>query len=141
MKLIFNNIFNDEFNYYIRCSKPLIYSVPADSLSNYLFDIEGVQIAEWAIKILNDSKLTHGDVSLRVWGAEIDRDNVWLEYMFFDSETEEYDETDSFSCRVCINRQEMIYAVTKWRDFLQRPIDPDYQEIIDTEDCYLNQNG
>ena len=35
-----------------------------------------------------------------------------------------------FSCK------EVAYALDKWRDFIQREIDPEYSEIIDTEDVY-----
>ena len=36
-----------------------------------------------------------------------------------------------------INREEIIYALEKWKKFLEKEItDPSYKEIIDTDDLY-----
>ena len=42
--------------------------------------------------------------------------------------------------RAYINREEVAYAMSKWRNFLKREIiDGSYEEIIDTEDVYKKE--
>ena len=71
-------------------------------------------------------------IGSEVWDAEIVGDEVQMRYAFAseDPEDEEYEPL------LILPRKEVAYAMDKWLAFLQREIDPDYSEIIDTEEAY-----
>ena len=95
-------------------------------LSNYLYDTD-YELAEFVLKKLNDENISYCDIGSQGWEAHIEDKTVDIALIF----SEEDDK------RAYINREEVAYAMSKWRDFLKREIiDGSYEEIIDTEDVY-----
>ena len=98
-------------------------------LAGYLFDTD-YELAEFVLKKLNDENISYCDIGSQGWEAHIEDKTVDIALIF----SEEDDE------RAYINREEVAYAMSKWRDFLKREIiDGSYEEIIDTEDVYKKE--
>ena len=98
-------------------------------LSNYLYDTD-YELAEFVLKKLNDKDISYYDIGSQGWEAHIEDKTVDIAVIF----SEEDDE------RAYIDREEVAYAMSKWRDFLKREIiDGSYEEIIDTEDVYKKE--
>ena len=43
---------------------------------------------------------------------------------------------ENYKPPLILPRKEVAYAVEKWIEFLKKEINPEYSEIIDTEDVY-----
>ncbi len=71
-------------------------------------------------------------IGSEVWDAEIVGDEVQMRFVFASEDPEDED----YQPLLILPRKEVAYAVDKWLAFLQREIDPDYSEIIDTEEAY-----
>ena len=98
-------------------------------LAGYLFDTD-YELAEFVLKKLNDKDISYCDIGSQGWEAHIEDKTVDIAVIF----SEEDDK------RVYINREEVAYAMSKWRDFLKREIiDGSYEERIDTEDIYKKE--
>ena len=98
-------------------------------LAGYLFDTD-YELAEFVLKKLNDENINYCDIGSQGWEAHIEDKTVDIAVIF----SEEDDK------RAYINREEVAYAMSKWRDFLKREIiDGSYEEIIDTEDVYKKE--
>ena len=98
-------------------------------LSNYLYDTD-YELAEFVLKKLNDENISYCDIGSQGWDVELENDKVIIAEMCSSEEDE----------RAYINREEVAYAMSKWRDFLKREIiDGSYEEIIDTEDVYKKE--
>ena len=98
-------------------------------LSNYLYDTD-YELAEFVLNKLNDENISYCDIGSQGWEAHIEDKTVDIAVIF----SEEDDK------RAYINREEVAYAMSKWRDFLKREIiDGSYEEIIDTEDVYKKE--
>ncbi len=95
-------------------------------LANYLDSVD-FDLAEYVLKKLNDEKIDYCDAGSQAWDVELENNKVIITIMCSSEEDE----------RACINRKEVVYAMLKWKKFLERKFDnPNYQEIIDTEDVY-----
>ena len=98
-------------------------------LANYI-DSSDLSLTEYILKNLNDKDISYCDIGSQSWEAYIEDKKVDIALIF----SEEDDE------RAYINREEVAYAMSKWRDFLKREIiDGSYEEIIDTEDVYKKE--
>jgi len=98
-------------------------------LSNYLYDTD-YELAEFVLKKLNDENISYCDIGSQGWDVELENDKVIIAEMCSSEEDE----------RAYINREEVAYAMSKWRDFLKREIiDGSYEEIIDTENVYKKE--
>lgn len=93
-----------------------------------------------------DSSITLADLSIDkdyvstdVMDAVIDKDKVYLGFSLYLPEDRPADYDPSEEKYYIIDREELTYLVRRWYSFIQRPVElkqPDYQEIIDSEDAY-----
>lgn len=98
-------------------------------LASYI-DSSDLSLTEYILKNLNDKDVSYCDIGSQRWGAYIEDKKVDIALIF----SEEDDE------RAYIDREEVAYAMSKWRDFLKREIiDGSYEEIIDTENVYKKE--
>ena len=98
-------------------------------LANYI-DSSDLSLTEYILKNLNDKDISYCDIGSQSWEAYIEDKKVDIALIF----SEEDDE------RAYIDREEVAYAMSKWRDFLKREIiDGSYEEIIDTENVYKKE--
>ena len=98
-------------------------------LASYI-DSSDLSLTEYILKNLNDKDVSYCDIGSQRWEAYIEDKKVDIALIF----SEEDDE------RAYINREEVAYAMSKWRDFLKREIiDGSYEEIIDTENVYKKE--
>ena len=81
---------------------------------------------------LNSSFVKEGIVGSEAWGADIIGDKV---EMYFNFSSEDPNDED-YAPVLILSRREVAYAAAKWVKFLEREFDPEYSEIIDTEDVY-----
>ena len=95
-------------------------------LSSYLDDLD-LRMSKWVLEKLKNKNINNDDISSQGWEAFIENDQVLITYIF-------NNEKDPVAI---INREEIIYALEKWKKFLEKEItDPSYKEIIDTDDLY-----
>ena len=95
-------------------------------LSSYLDDLY-LRMSKWVLEKLKNKNINNDDISSQGWEAFIENDQVLITYIF-------NNEKDPVAI---INREEIIYALEKWKKFLEKEItDPSYKEIIDTDDLY-----
>ena len=66
------------------------------------------------------------------WDAEIIGDKVEMRFAFAEDDPNDED----YAPILTLPRREVAYAAAKWVKFLEREFDPEYSEIIDTEDAY-----
>ena len=93
-----------------------------------------------------DSSITLADLSIDkdyvstdVMDAVIDKDKVYLGFSLYLSEDRPADYDPSEEKYYIVDREELTYLARRWYRFIQRPVElkqPDYQEIIDSEDAY-----
>lgn len=68
------------------------------------------------------------DVSSNSWGVDVVENDVYI-FFLYDSDNKQY--------QIKIPKIEFIFIIRRWIDFLNKPIEnPNYQEIIDSEDAY-----
>ena len=68
------------------------------------------------------------DVSSNSWGVDVVENDVYI-FFLYDSDNKQY--------QIKIPKIEFIFIIRRWIDFLNKSIeDPNYQEIIDSEDAY-----
>ncbi len=114
----------DDENYYDRVKKNNL--LQELYLSDYFYDTD-LALAEYVLDKLNDENVDDYDISSQGYDVELKKDKVIFSEMYSSEEDNE----------VSIDRKEVAYAMLKWKLFLEREIDnPNYQEIIDTEDVY-----
>lgn len=71
--------------------------------------------------------------------AVIDKDKVYLGFSLYLPEDRPADYESSEEKYYIIDREELTYLARRWYSFIQRSVElkqPDYQEIIDSEDAY-----
>ena len=93
-----------------------------------------------------DSSITLADLSIDkdyvstdVMDAVIDKDKVYLGFSLYLREDRPADYNPSEEKYYIVDREELTYLARRWYRFIQRPVElkqPDYQEIIDSEDAY-----
>lgn len=91
----------------------------------------------YMLEDLYNNSLTNCYIGVDAIDALIDYDNVKIGYWLYedDCEPEDYDPKDTIY--IVISREELIYLLEKWDEFLAKPIiDLNYEEIIDTQDMY-----
>ncbi len=71
-------------------------------------------------------------ISTEGWDAEIVDNEVQMRFAFASDDPEDED----YQPLLILPRKEVAYAMDKWLAFLQREVDPNYSEIIDTEEAY-----
>ncbi|EEY35427.1 DUF5376 domain-containing protein [Pseudoleptotrichia goodfellowii] len=98
-------------------------------LAEYLYDTD-LNLAEYVLDKLNDKTIDDYDIGSQGWDVELEEDKVVIGQMCSSEDDK----------RAYINREEVAYAMLKWKHFLEREFDvPDYQEVIDTEDVYRGE--
>lgn len=68
----------------------------------------------------------NGDICLQSWRGEILENDIVEIYFSFDSDNKDY--------IAQIPRKDLLILLYKWRDFLQRVPDLEYEEIIDLDE-------
>lgn len=68
----------------------------------------------------------NGDICLQSWGGQILENDIVEIYFSFDSDNRDY--------IAQIPRKDLLILLYKWRDFLQRVPDLEYEEIIDLDE-------
>ncbi len=81
---------------------------------------------------MNNPSVKRQLISTEGWDAEIVGDEVQMRFAFASEDPEDED----YQPILFLPRKEVAYAMEKWLAFLQRDIDPNYSEIIDTKEAY-----
>lgn len=93
-------------------------------LAEYLADSD-IEFAKYALGKLENKDITNDFVGSEGWDADIMGDKVMIELS-----------NTNYDKKVYIDRKIVAYAVSRWLKFLERDMDINYEEIIDTEDMY-----
>lgn len=87
----------------------------------------------WARKVLNilkDTSTTEGVIGVESIDAVISYNDVKIGYELDEPNNDDF-------CQFLIDRNELIYLIERWIDFIGKPIkDANVQEIIDSKDAY-----
>ncbi|MBH5329510.1 DUF5376 family protein [Eikenella sp. S3360] len=102
-------------------------------LGMYLHDLKMIDVVKSILHKLKKPLAKTGLVGSESWYAEIIDDKVKMQFGFASEDPEDED----YQPILFLPRKEVAYAMEKWLAFLQRDIDPNYSEIIDTEEAYL----
>ena len=108
-------------------------------LAQYLSDMPKIGFSAHLYQCLHklDDQQSFVEVSSSTYVAGIVNINhIEITYAFGshdDPKDEDYAPWFIFPCK------EVAYALDRWRNFIQREIDPEYSEIIDTEDVYKDK--
>ncbi|MBH5329615.1 DUF5376 family protein [Eikenella sp. S3360] len=146
MKLIFRNIYSEGWKEYMHDAisyhavKDKFDGYPAgDSdfeeekmLGIYLYELRMIDVVKSILHKLKNPLAKTGLVGSESWYAEIIDDKVKMQFAFASEDPEDED----YQPILFLPRKEVAYAMGKWLAFLQRDIDPNYSEIIDTEEAY-----
>ena len=101
-------------------------------LGTYLSDVNWMEFAHSVAGKLNSSFVKERIISSESWDAEIIGDKVEMRFTFAEDDPNDED----YAPILILPRREVAYAAAKWVKFLEREFDPEYSEIIDTEDVY-----
>lgn len=101
-------------------------------LAAFLSNTDSVYAAQFARGKLFSQFVKQEFIGSEVWDAEIVGDEVQMRDAFASEDPEDED----YQPLLILPRKEVAYAMDKWLAFLQREVDPDYSEIIDTEEAY-----
>ena len=93
-------------------------------LAEYLADSD-IEFAKYALGKLKNKDITNDFVGSEGWDADIMGDKVMIELS-----------NTNYDKKVYIDRKIVAYAVSRWLKFLERDMDINYEEVIDTEDMY-----
>ena len=93
-------------------------------LAEYLVDSD-IRLAKYALGKLENKDITNDFVGSEGWDADIMGDKVMIELS-----------NNNYEDKIYIDRKIVAYAVSRWLKFLERDMDINYEEIIDTEDMY-----
>ena len=130
MRIIFKYYFNEiEKKFITTCDSEFKFDY--EPLISYLNDDLGDkrEYKEFLKDILN-VLINNGeeDVSSNSWGVDVVGDEVYI-FFLYDSDNKQY--------QIKLPKIEFIFIIRRWIDFLNKPIEnPNYQEIIDSEDAY-----
>ena len=84
-----------------------------------------IEFAKYALGKLENKDIINDFVGSEGWDADIMGDKVMIELS-----------NTNYDKKVYIDRKIVAYAVSRWLKFLERDMDINYEEIIDTEDMY-----
>ncbi|WP_225748559.1 DUF5376 family protein [Eikenella sp. Marseille-P7795] len=101
-------------------------------LAALLGNSDSLYSAPFAKDKLNNPSVKRQLISTEGWDAEIVGDEVQMRFAFASEDPEDED----YQPILFLPRKEVAYAMEKWLAFLQRDIDPNYSEIIDTKEAY-----
>ena len=101
-------------------------------LSLYLDCFRTSKDAQDVLDMLNDKNIIEESPHTHEWFANIIGDVVNMKTVSASDNPNDVD----YEPWLTLPRKEVAYALDKWRNFIQREIDPEYSEIIDTEDVY-----
>ena len=100
-------------------------------LGMYLSNID-LRFARLVFTDLNSPLVKEKYIGSESWDAEIIGDKVEMRFAFAEDDPNDED----YAPILTLPRREVAYAAAKWVKFLEREFDPEYSEIIDTEDVY-----
>ena len=133
-----------KFGYYDSFGKLAPICATKDSLfdssviTTYISTLNDIDIVRLVLDDLKNLELTWEYIGTEAFDAYIDHDRVKVGFDLLDG-YDEYDEIDDERdhTEYLIPRKELTYLLERWLAFIQKPIpDPDYVEIIDSEDAY-----
>ena len=94
-------------------------------LAEYLTNTN-LELAVHELKFLGDKDVKERAIGSEAWDVDILGDIVSIELS-----------NTSYPDKVYIDREVVTYAMSKWKEFLEKEIkDYSYKEIIDTDDIY-----
>ncbi|MDO5089261.1 MAG: DUF5376 family protein, partial [Leptotrichiaceae bacterium] len=95
-------------------------------LADYI-DSSDIDLTKYILDKLIDKTLNDYDIGSQSWDVELENDKVIISQMYSSEDDK----------KAYIDRKEVVYAMLKWKNFLEGKFDNlDYEEIIDTEDVY-----
>ena len=130
-----------EFGYYDSFGKLAPICATKDSLfdssviTTYISTLNDIDIVRLVLDDLKNSELTWKYIGTEALDAFIDHNRVKLGFDLLDK-CDEIDDEIAHT-EYLIPRKKLTYLLERWLAFIQKPIpDPDYVEIIDSEDAY-----
>lgn len=130
-----------EFGYYdsfgrlapICTTKDLLFD--SSVITTYISTLNEIDIVRLVLDDLKNLELTWKHIGTEDFDAFIDHNRVKLGFDLLDKCDEIDDESDH--TEYLIPRKKLTYLLERWSAFMQKPItDPNYQEVIDSEDAY-----
>lgn len=130
-----------EFGYYdsfgrlasICATKDLLFD--SSVITTYISTLNEIDIVRLVLDGLKNLELTWKHIGTEDFDAFIDHNRVKLGFDLLDKCDEIDDESDH--TEYLIPRKKLTYLLERWSAFMQKPItDPNYQEVIDSEDAY-----
>lgn len=130
-----------EFGYYdsfgrlapICATKDLLFD--SSVITTYISTLNEIDIVRLVLDDLKNLELTWKHIGTEDFDALIDHNRVKLGFDLLDKCDEIDDESDH--TEYLIPRKKLTYLLERWSAFMQKPItDPNYQEVIDSEDAY-----
>jgi UPF0275 protein PM0489 len=130
-----------EFGYYdsfgrlapICATKDLLFD--SSVITTYISTLNEIDIVRLVLDDLKNLELTWKHIGTEDFDAFIDHNRVKLGFDLLDKCDEIDDESDH--TEYLIPRKKLTYLLERWSAFMQKPItDPNYQEVIDSEDAY-----
>lgn len=130
-----------EFGYYdsfgklapIWATKDLLFD--SSVITTYISTLNEIDIVRLVLDDLKNLELTWKHIGTEDFDAFIDHNRVKLGFDLLDKCDEIDDESDH--TEYLIPRKKLTYLLERWSAFMQKPItDPNYQEVIDSEDAY-----
>ena len=105
------------------------------AIATYISTLNDIDIVRLVLDDLKNSELTWKYIGTEAFEAFIDHNRVKLGFDLLDKCDKIDDESDH--TEYLIPRKKLTYLLERWLAFIQKPIpDPDYVEIIDSEDAY-----
>ncbi|BBM37155.1 DUF5376 family protein [Pseudoleptotrichia goodfellowii] len=123
MKLIFK--YEKYLNEYEPCSLSFNGKHDEEFLAEYVADTN-LELAVHELKFLGNKDVKKRAIGSEGWDVDILGNIVSIELS-----------NTSYPDKVYIDREVVTYAMSKWKEFLEKEIkDYSYEEIIDTDDIY-----
>ena len=105
------------------------------AIATYMSILNDIDIVRLVLDDLKNSELTWKYIGTEAFDAFIDHNRVKLGFDLIDKCDEIDDESEH--TEYLIPRKKLTYLLERWLAFIQKPIpDPNYVEIIDSEDAY-----
>jgi hypothetical protein len=122
MKFIFK--YGKFLNNYEPYCESVNHNDEEEFLASYLIDSD-IRLAKYAIEKLENKNIINDFIDSEGWDVDIMGDKVMIELS-----------NNNYEDKIYIDRKIVAYAVSRWLKFLERDMDINYEEIIDTEDMY-----